>query len=395
MVDRDFKVIACIADVHIGNKAISWKEYKYQLKKGIIEKLKCINFLDGIVICGDTTHYQISLNSEYANVFQWFISSIVKIAMEHNAFIRIIKGTKSHDLDQLENLRHYEDTFDLDFKIINDYMIETIDNCNYAYIAENYIKEAIHDYYKEIFDKPDGYFDMMFLHGTIEPCKFIQQNSENINTNAPIFRLKDLYRVCKGTIQAGHIHTPMTFQNKFFYVGSALRTCHGEEEDKGFNIVVYCQNEGLYRVDKIINDYTFNFKILEISNLFIETNDVDHIVDYVETFIEKHNVDRLSLKVTCIDKEETTVKIQLLKKYFMKNPNITQSFKILSEKSYEREIQNIERKEKKEYLKDNIDITERIRLWALIERNYRLEPEDILRFISNKTLEREVSKSCV
>ena len=396
MANRDFKVIACIADVHIGNKSISWKEYKYQLKQGVIEKLKRINFLDGIVICGDTTHYQISLNSEYATVFQWFISSIVKIAMEHNAFVRIIKGTKSHDLDQLENLRHYEDIFDLDFKIINDYLVETIDGHNYAYIAENYINESIDEYYKDIFSKPDKYFDMMFMHGTIEPCRFTTQDSENINTNAPIFRLKDFYRVCRGTIQAGHIHTPMVFDNKFFYVGSALRTCHGEEEDKGFNIVTYIKDKSLYRVDKIVNEFTFNFRILELSNLFIEKNDVDHIVDYIETFIEKNKVDKLSLKITCIDKEETCVKIELLKKYFQKNSNITQSFKILSEKSYEREIQNIERKEKKEYLKDNLDIVERIRLWSLIERNYRLEPEDIIRFISAKTLERkEVGNSCV
>lgn len=396
MLNRDFKVIACIADVHIGNKAISWKEYKYQLKNGIIDKLKCINFLDGLVVLGDTTHYQISLNSEYANVFQWFISELVKICKDHKAFLRIIKGTKSHDLDQLENLRHYENVFDLDFKIINDYMIETIDGHNYAYIAENYIKEAIDDYYKEIFDKPKNYFDMIFMHGMIEQCQFTHQDSENIDTNAPIFKLKDFYKVCKGPIQAGHIHTPMTFNNKFFYVGSALRTCHGEEEDKGFNIVTYIQSNGLYRVDKIVNEYTFIFKVLELSNLFIETNDVDHIVDYIETYIEKHKVDRLSLKITCIDKDETCVKIEMLKKYFSKNPNITSSFKILSEKSYEQEVKNIQRKEKKEYLKDGLDIIERIKLWAMIERNYRLETEDITRFISPKTLERkEVSKSDV
>ena len=39
-MDKNFKVIAAIADVHIGNKAISWKEYKHQLKKGVIEKLE-------------------------------------------------------------------------------------------------------------------------------------------------------------------------------------------------------------------------------------------------------------------------------------------------------------------------------------------------------------------
>jgi hypothetical protein len=112
--------------------------------------------------------------------------------------------------------------------------------------------------------------------------------------------------------------------------------------------------------------------------------------------MDKHKVDRLSLKVTCIEKDDTCVKIELLKKYFSKNPNITSNFKILSEKSYQQEIENIERKEQKEYLKDGLDIVDRIRIWALIERNYRLDPMDIMRFISPKTLERkEVSKSDV
>ena len=39
-MNKKFNVIAAIADVHIGNKSISWKEHKYQLKKGVIEKLE-------------------------------------------------------------------------------------------------------------------------------------------------------------------------------------------------------------------------------------------------------------------------------------------------------------------------------------------------------------------
>ena len=82
MIDKKFNIIAAIADVHIGNKSISWKEYKYQLKKGVIEKLQSLCFLDMIVICGDTLHCQISMNSEYAEVFFWFIDKLVKIAKE-------------------------------------------------------------------------------------------------------------------------------------------------------------------------------------------------------------------------------------------------------------------------------------------------------------------------
>ena len=387
-MDREFKVIAAIADVHIGNKAISWKEYKHQLKKGVIEKLEQMTFLDMIVLCGDTLHCQISMNSDYSSVFFWFIGKVVKIAKKKNAAVRVIKGTRSHDLDQLDTIKFYEDDPEIDFAVIDDYMIETIDGLNYAYIAENYIDQSPKDYYSEIFDKPKNYFDMIFGHLTIEQTQFTEQNSENLNSQAPIFRLKDFYKVAN-LIVCGHIHTPMNFHDKFFYVGSTLRTCHGEEHDKGWNVITYLPKEKLYRIDKIVNNYTFNFNTLEISNRFIEKNDVDHIVEYVENFIEKHKVDRLSLKVTCIDKEETTVKIELLKKYFAKNPNITSQFKVLSEKSYEQETENKKNKELKPYLKDGLDITERIKLWALTERNYRLEDDDILRFITPKQLKRE------
>ena len=351
-------------------------------KKGVIEKLDKMTFLDMIVICGDTLHCQVSMNSDYASVFFWFIGKIVKIAKKKDASVRIIKGTRSHDLDQLDTIRFYEDDSDIDFKIIDDYMIETIDDMNYAYIAEHYIDQP------EIFSKPNNYFDIIFGHLTIEQTQFTEQNSENINSQAPVFKLKDFLNVSNLTI-CGHIHSPMNFKDRFFYVGSTLRTCHGEEHDKGWNIITYLPKEKLYRVDKIVNEYTFNFNTLELSNRFIEKNDVDHIVEYVENFIDKNKVDRLSLKIICIDKEETTVKIELLKKYFAKNTNITTQFKILSEKSYEQETKNIKNKELKPYLKDGLDIVERIKMWALIERNYRLEDDDILRFITPKTLKRE------
>ena len=389
MENRDFKIIAAIADIHIGNKAIAWSEYKYQIKHGIVDKLDNMAFLDGIVICGDTLHYQISMNSEYANVFQWFISKIIKIAKKKNAFIRIIKGTKSHDLDQLETIRHYEDNFDVDFKIIDDYLIETIDGHNYAYIAENYINLPIKEYYSDIFDKDTDYFDMIFGHGTIEQTQFTNQYSENISSNAPIFKLKDFYKVCKGPIIFGHIHTPMVFNNKFYYVGSALRTCHGEEEPKGWNVIGYIKDTGCYRVDKIVNEFTFNFKKIELNDKFICDNDIDHIVDHINTIMDRDKVDRLSVSVICVEDDDTLVKIELLKKYLAKDKNITANFRILSKKAYERDVTIREKKEIKSYLKDGLDIVDRIRLWALEKRNCRLENDDIRKFITPETLKRK------
>ena len=386
---RDFIVIAAIADIHLGNKAISWKEYKHQLKNGVLKKLDAMAFLDGIVLCGDISHYQISMNSEYATVYQWFFAKLVKIAKNKNAFIRVFRGTRSHDLDQLETVRQYEDDFDIDFKIYNTATVETINGYNFAFIPEEYIDKSVDKYYSDIFDREDGYFDMIFGHGLIKETQFIEQKSENIDNRAPIFNLKDLYRVCRGPILFGHIHTPMVFGNKFYYIGSTLRTCHGEEEDKGWDVVSYIKDKELYRVDKIVNEFTFNFNKLEIHNKFIEDNEVDAIVNYVEKFIDKNNVDRLSLRIQCIDNDDNALKIELLKKYFAKNKNISTSFKIMSQKAYEKDEKISKVKEKKKYLQDGLDIAERIRLWALEKRNYRIEKDRIMKFITDDGLKRK------
>lgn len=386
-MDRSFRVIAAIADVHIGNKSISHKEYKYQLKHGVIKKLKQLAFLDMIVICGDLLHCQISMNSNYAEVFFWFIDEIISVAREKNAVIRIIKGTKSHDLDQLDTIKFYENYEDINFKVVDDYYTESILNMNLAYIAQEYINEPIKKHFNSILGKRN-FYDIIFGHMTIEQTQFSEQNSENIDTHAPVFKLEDLFK-CANLIISGHIHVPLEFSSRFYYVGSVLRTAHGEEEPKGWDLIVYDTEEKLYRVDKIINEFTFNFNTLNLDNSFIEMNDIDTIVKHVEDFMKERKTDKLSLKITCIDKKDSTVKIELLKKYFAKNTNITTKFKLMSEKSYSEIESNTKKREIEPYLKEGLTLVERIKIWALVKRNIKLTDEDIIKYITPKQLNRE------
>ena len=388
-VEREFKIYATLADLHIGNKAISPEEYKYQLKHGVIHKLEQLRFLDGIIICGDTTHYQISLNSEYSNVLSWFISKLIKIGKKHGAFIRIIKGTRSHDLEQLESLRHYEDDDEIDFKIINTKCVEVIDGYRYGYIPEECIDEKPNKYYSEFYDMKNDYFDLIFGHGTVKECQFFEQESENITSKAPLIDTDRLMRVCRGPISFGHIHTPTNIKDKFFYIGSCLRTCHGEEHDKGWNVVCYVKKSGLYRVDKIVNEYTFNFNTLKLDNMFISQNDVDNIIIYIENYIEKYKTDRLSIKVNCVEERDNILKIQVLKKYLANDKRITSTFKILTEQAYERDMEIENNKITKPYLAKGLDIVQQIQLWALDKRSIRLDEKDIRRFITADTLNRK------
>jgi hypothetical protein len=372
-----FKIIVTIADIHIGCRGLTPEEYKYQLKHGVINKLKEMPFIDGVVILGDTLHEKLPLNSEYANIFFWFIAQLIKVCKDKNAFVRVIKGTKSHDVEQLDNISFYEE--ELDFKIFNTLTVEEIDGHMYGFIPEEYVSDMSH--YDPILKAEDNYFDMLFGHGLIESCKLMHQDSENHNTKAPLFYVSELSRVCVGPISFGHIHTPMVVKNKFYYVGSVLRLCHGEEEDKGYNIIVYLKKEGLYRVESIINEYTLNFNTMKLSSDFIEKHTVDDVIYHVNEFMAKHKTHKLSLKVKCVDRKETSVKINLLKRYYAQHIYIRTSFKIMSEKAYEKEIEVEKNREVKPYLQKGLSLVDQIRIWALEKRNHNLADSDIERFI--------------
>ena len=99
---RDFKIFVCLADLHIGNKNVPAKEMKRQLKEHFFKEVKKYKYLDGIFILGDILHTIVSLNSEYSEVYLWFIDQVYKLARKKNSTVIIIKGTQSHDNDQLK-----------------------------------------------------------------------------------------------------------------------------------------------------------------------------------------------------------------------------------------------------------------------------------------------------
>ena len=50
-------------------------------------------------------------------------------------------------------------------------------------------------------------------------------------TKAPIFELAYLTEACYGPVIAGHIHTPMNMDNKFYYTGSYSNWMFGDGEN--------------------------------------------------------------------------------------------------------------------------------------------------------------------
>ena len=265
---RDFKIIAAMADLHIGIKHISAATLKKQLKKHFFEVLDRMVYIDAIVIAGDVMHTIVSLNSDYSELFYWFIDKVYKMAKKKKATVIIIKGTISHDNDQLNNIKSYIKNDDnVDFRVYD--TIEEItlwDDYKVLILPDVKVKQL-----KEIdkyLDEP-GKYDMIFGHGLIDQMQFFIQESENMPTKTYVYDVDKLANASKGPVLFGHIHQHQTYRNKFYYIGPFTMLERGNV-NAGFVIAgVYDKDRTKYRVEHYINpdsasyyDITINERIL-------------------------------------------------------------------------------------------------------------------------------------
>lgn len=255
------------ADVHVD--AIPIEALKKE-KKIFLDHIST-NQQDLIVIVGDYFHSKIPANSPYMKEAVKLFAEVCRICKANNTKLRIIRGTESHDNDQLDILGAMDVALDIDLRIINKVEEEELfSGFKVLYLPEEYLND-MDAYYHQYFDENDKY-SMILGHGLVDKAAFIAhiQESEETRTSAPIFKLKKLHEICLGPIYFGHIHTHMLF-NRFRYVSSYSRYAHGEESAKGFMAGVYDITKqdfmDMFIENTLARKYT-TIKIKEDSELF-------------------------------------------------------------------------------------------------------------------------------
>ena len=108
-------IMVHIGDIHFGafDSERLYKELKYEF----IKKIKRLPRIDLLSINGDLFDRDLSMNTNHAYYLMRFLDDLYKLARK--GFIdkiRIIKGTKSHDHDQLDSIIIPED---IDIKIFS------------------------------------------------------------------------------------------------------------------------------------------------------------------------------------------------------------------------------------------------------------------------------------
>lgn len=253
--------VAVISDIHIGKGDINklWKE----LHEVFIPKLD--DSIDLLVIAGDLLDKVIKLSDTESNYFFLLMDEIISLAKQNNFKVRLLKGTKSHDGNQLNNLNLlYEDEDDYLYGLADEVCSEDICGMNVLYIPEEYV-ENVEDYYKDYFIENE--YDMVFFHGTFDFAGFAGKLTTKGSKLAPTFKSNELINISKGPIIGGHIHIKDNYKNKIFYTGSFTRTSFGEDEPKGFYIIDYNLDTNEYKMNFIENTLAPEFVTISLSRL--------------------------------------------------------------------------------------------------------------------------------
>ena len=322
-IDRGISLQVHISDIHFG---IIDPKVEYDiLHEQFISKIKDLP-LDCISIDGDLFDRLYTANTDatlYANLFFRDLYDICVSNRKNNinTVLVLLMGTRNHDSDQLRLFYPYLNDPNIDLRIVEKIQFEYINGCRVLCIPELY-NVSEDEYTKYLYQS--GLYDMIFMHGSIEGAVY-----DNKMQESKMFTPDD-FGFCMGPVIAGHIHTGPSLHGYCFYNGSPIRWNFGEEETKGFQIVLYDMNTKYYYIHKE-PIYSFKYDTISIDDIIM--SDPKDIIKYINDLREKDNIDHIRLK--CVSTMDTQDNINILKEYYRTDKTV--KWKIIKEQDLEKE----------------------------------------------------------
>jgi hypothetical protein len=265
--------IAVIADIHFGANFTQTHTLSSALKKYVIHYLK--KSPPGIIVlAGDIFDKKLSVNSPEAVLCNDFIVSLLHAFP--TTYILIIKGTRSHDLNQLDLFKPFISEY---FRIYETVTVEYIMGMKLLMIPEEYYPDkTVYDTYIKNVEP----YDFVFFHGLFNHAG---SYTRTVNLNKICFTFEDFKGIVYGKAAGGHIHKHLVYKN-IEYVNSFDCWSHGEEDDKGY--MLYTYNITKHKI--IHEEYILNkdaHKYITIPYSAIEHKSVDELVEYLDERAKK------------------------------------------------------------------------------------------------------------
>lgn len=342
--------IAVIADIHWDALEPRKLYHELQFFNAFIERVK---HLDLVVIAGDIFDTKILLNSKTSlKAIQW-MNELVSICKERDCKIRIIKGTNSHDNNQLDAFNGYDDGSNFFHIFPSCTQEETLPGLHCLYCPDEVLsqEEWEESYHDLLYGKT---YDCMFFHGSFDIVlpNIINQESEFMANKGISFKYSHFRDICHVMV-GGHWHDGSSSEGEhMYYTRSYSRWSYGEMNPKGFIYLNYNTDDHSYHVERIENPYADQYLTYNIDTSSMgSVDDYAPIVQKVSEDLQNPNTHiRLSIHVTD-SKIENQNAIDMLRRTFLDQ---TRRVKIHLKNELKEEIRKKDQK-KMEEIRDRFD----------------------------------------
>lgn len=290
-----------IGDIHLGNARNPAVSIAYSLRCYLIENNDRLKEADYLIMGGDFVDRLLSLGSEESNAVIATGVMLAKYCSKNNIKLRFLKGTPSHDFDQLSTFDNiFKDrTIEVDYKYYDDIAIEIDDGVHILYIPDEAsetpeITMAIVE--SKMVELNIDYVDFVVMHGFF---------SYQLPFNSHSAFKEEMFSFVKYYVFVNHIHTHNP-KGKIIPPGSFDRLAFGEESPKG---AVFFKLNPLGP-----KEFTFveNKRAKLYSTLDIKTNDVRIALEYVDKYLSNYTGKDLRLRVAD-NSLDTSILYQLCK----------------------------------------------------------------------------------
>ena len=324
-----------ISDIHIGKKDDMKLEKELDIFLDYVKGNPC----EVLTISGDLFDRVLTAN-EYGTVMAInFIKNLLNITTEHGTAVRIIKGTRSHDFNQLDILKFIKkEVSEFYFNIIERNSTEEINGVKFLYLPEEYPTDY-DDFYKEnLLSVEDKTYDIIIGHGMIDFIAFTgyEDDSENRVHGTPTHKADDLIRVTKGPIIFGHIHEKQEYKNKIYYTGSYSRYSFDTPSEKGFMVFdIDLEDTSKFKMEFIENTEAPTYAVIDIDKL--DLTDIDDHIKYINELTSQYDFVKIktgnkarldiarklteedsSIKIQSVNKDKETIKVDPKYDYILK-----------------------------------------------------------------------------
>jgi len=296
-----------MADIHFGSTD-PFKQFTI-LCEQFFPKIEQIDF-DILSIDGDIFDRKFMANSDAVMYAMEFVRLCTEICIRKAATLILISGTESHDSGQLKLFYGYKDDERLDIRIVEHAQFEYVQGLKILCIPEEYGKGA--DYYNNLLN---DVYDTVFMHGTVVGSVYGANKEDLDSSRYPVFSI-DSFGGCKGPIIAGHVHKAMCLNGYIYYCSNPIRYKFGEEEDKGFCIVLHDRVNGYHNL-QFMPIESFRYDTIDIRTL--EYSDPNSVIQHLDNLLI-NGIDNIRIDFSELNEPACQ---KIIEQYYSTNPAVS------------------------------------------------------------------------